>query len=271
MKHLGTVLALCVLAACAGGNTARQIGAGAATAQNAGALYDDAKVPAGAVGDQIKYGRDLLLHTRAHMRAYFAANMDCAACHIGGGTKARGGSFAGTAAAFPQWNARSKRVIALQDRVAECFLYSMDGRPPAYNSPEMIALASYITYLSRGVKLGTKPNPAVTLASISLPHSDPKAGARIYAQTCAACHGANGSGSAVFPPLWGSESFNNGAGMHRLRTMAGFVRYNMPQNAPGSLTDRQAVDVAAFVLSHPRPIFDRSRAVTFPPQAARYF
>ena len=39
-----------------------------------------------------------------------------------------------------------------------------------------------------------------------------------------------------------------------MRTMAGFVRYNMPANAPGTLTDRQAFDVAAFVLAHPRPV-----------------
>ena len=271
MKYLAAAFALCVLTACGGGNSAQQIGAGASTSQNAGALYDAAKVPPGGVGDQIKYGRELLLHTRAHMKAYVTANMDCAACHIDGGTKARGGSFAGTAAAFPQWNARAKRVIALQDRLAECFLYSMNGRPPAYNSREMIALASYITYLSRGVKLGTKPDKSVVLASITLPHPDPKAGAQIYTQRCAACHGASGAGNAVFPPLWGALSFNNGAGMHRLRTMAGFVRYNMPQNAPGSLTDRQAVDVAAFVLSHTRPKFDRSRDVTFPPEAAEYF
>ena len=28
---------------------------------------------------------------------------------------------------FPQWNSRAHRVIALQDRIAECFLYSMNG------------------------------------------------------------------------------------------------------------------------------------------------
>lgn len=85
------------------------------------------------------------------------------------------------------------------------------------------------------------------------------------------CHGANGGGSAQIPPLWGSASFNDGAGMHRLRTMAGFIRYNMPANAPGSLTDRQSFDIAAFVLSHSRPKFDRSKLVEFPAASAAYF
>jgi thiosulfate dehydrogenase len=41
--------------------------------------------------------------------------------------------------------------------------------------------------------------------------------------------------------------------MGRRNTFTSFVRYNMPFDRPGSLTDQQAYDVAAFVLSHPRP------------------
>jgi thiosulfate dehydrogenase len=59
--------------------------------------------------------------------------------------------------------------------------------------------------------------------------------------------------------------------MHRLWTMAGFVRYNMPQNAPGTLSDREAYDVSAYVLSHARPKFSKSKAVAFPQQPAGYF
>ena len=67
---------------------------------------------------------------------------------------------------------------------------------------------------------------------------------------------ANGAGvSGSFPPLWGARSFNNGAGMAHIDRMTGFVRYNMPQNAPGSLSLQDAYDVAGFVLSHARPHF----------------
>ncbi len=34
--------------------------------------------------------------------------------------------------------------------------------------------------------------------------------------------------------------------------MTGFVRYNMPQNAPGSLSPAAAYDVSTYVLSHHR-------------------
>jgi thiosulfate dehydrogenase len=41
--------------------------------------------------------------------------------------------------------------------------------------------------------------------------------------------------------------------MARIRTLAAFLRHNMPYDLPGSLTDQQAYDLAAYVNSQPRP------------------
>ena len=236
------------------------------------AAYDEKALPAGTPGELIRYGRELIMNTRARMRSNVVANMDCAACHVAGGTTPKGGSFVGIYGQFPQWNARAHRMIALQDRLAECFLYSMNGTPPAYNSREMIALVGYIAYLSRGSKVGATPDPAVRLTRFEPPQpANPRRGAQLYAQSCSACHGADGAGNAAFPPLWGPGSFNAGAGMHRLWTMAAFVRSNMPQNAPRTLTAQQAYDVSAFVLGHARPHFQGSRTVVFPAEPAKYF
>ncbi|MFT4978375.1 MAG: thiosulfate dehydrogenase, partial [Myxococcota bacterium] len=67
---------------------------------------------------------------------------------------------------------------------------------------------------------------------------------------------------AVFPPLWGEGSYNWGAGMHRINTSAGFIWANMPLGQPGTLTEQQAWDVAAFINSHPRPADPRSAGAT---------
>ena len=80
----------------------------------------------------------------------------------------------------------------------------------------------------------------------------------MYRVHCAACHGANGGGlkagaTYTFPPLWGRDSYNAGAGMHRVPTAAAFIKANMPLGQGGTLTDQQAWDVAAFMNSHPRP------------------
>lgn len=268
MRHYGIAIVMstvAVLAGCSAG--ARR----PASPQPRAAVYDPSNLPAGDRGALIRYGRELIVHTRAHLGQYVVAGMDCQACHVNAGTKPLGGSFVGIAAQFPQWNERANRFIALQDRLAECFLYSMNGRPPPYDGREMLAMVAYITYLSRGAQIDATADPHVRLASISLGKPDIAHGRVVYTQKCSACHGAGGQGAGPYPPLWGPGSFNGGAGMRRLRTMAGFVRYNMPASAPGSLSDREAFDVSAYVLMHGRPKFQRNRLITFPAQPAKYF
>jgi len=207
------------------------------------------------------------------MRGYVRADLTCADCHIAAGMLPRGGSFIGTYARFPQWNRRAHRVIALQDRIAECFLYSMNGKAPAYDSKPMISIVAYIAWLSRGTPIGAKPRTSDSYI-VPLPTAPPNLarGKALYRQRCEACHQPDGGGvGSVYPPLWGARSFNQGAGMAHLDRITGFVRYNMPQNAPGSLTLAEAYDVAAFVLSHPRPRFARNALVVTPALPAKYF
>lgn len=259
------VIVLFALAACSAGSNG--------TKEIVRPTYDPKALPTGPVGESIRYGHDILVHTQVLMKDYVRADMSCAACHIDAGTKSKGGSLVGTYARFPQWNKRSRRVIALQDRLAECFLYSMNGRPPAYSSREMIALVSYVSWLSRGTPNLSKEREGDRFI-VPLPDKQPNVahGASIYSQKCSQCHQANGAGiGGTFPPLWGEKSFNNGAGMAHLDRMTGFVHYNMPQNAPGSLSIDDAYDVSAFVLSHSRPRFHGERLVEPEPTPAKYF
>ena len=60
----------------------------------------------------------------------------------------------------------------------------------------------------------------------------------------------------MIPPLWGPDSFNDGAGMARLITIANFVHFNMPHGSDyldPRLATEDAWDVAAYVASQPRP------------------
>jgi thiosulfate dehydrogenase len=257
------------LAAC-GGNGGGPTVANGTTAK---ALYDPQALPSGPVGASIREGHDIIVNTQQTMKGFVTAKMSCAACHINAGTQPRGGSFIGTYGRFPQWNKRAQRVIALQDRLAECFLYSMNGHPPAYNSKAMISMVAYIAYISRDVPVG-KPLAESDRFIVPLPSASPNVahGQALYAQKCASCHQANGAGAGgSIPPLWGVTSFNDGAGMAHIDRMTGFVRYNMPKNAPGSLSLTDAYDVSAWVLTHARPAFDKKRAIQFPPDPAKYF
>ncbi|MDH3440329.1 MAG: c-type cytochrome, partial [Gammaproteobacteria bacterium] len=88
-----------------------------------------------------------------------------------------------------------------------------------------------------------------------------EAGRVVYQEKCQTCHGWNGFGlrassnpadGYTFPPLWGGDSFNNGAGMNRVLTAARFIKARMPFGEP-DLSDDQAYDVAAYINSNPRP------------------
>jgi thiosulfate dehydrogenase len=238
-------------------------------------VYDPNNLPKGGLGDEIRLGREAITNTMTVMPHNIRARMNCSACHIDGGARNdKSGSFVGTYARFPQYGKRAHRVITLQDRIAECFLYSENGTPPAYTSREMIGMVAYIAYLSRNVPTGTRM-PERQDFVVELPKNDPpniNRGAKIFAQRCAMCHQPNGAGiPGVYPPLWGPKSFNNGAGMAHLNRIVGFVKNNMPANAPGTLSFNEAYDVGAFVLSHSRPKFQGSRVITQPSHEARFF
>lgn len=231
-----------------------------------------ATFPPGPEGELVRYGHDLIADTPRLASHNITAQMSCSACHVADGRQPHAGSFLGTYARFPQWSKRANRFILLQDRLAECFLYSMNGKPPAYYSKEMVAMTAYIAWLSRGAPTSEgfpDQDPVVLKAGLQ---PDAGAGAQLYAARCVQCHGVDGAGAGLrYPPLWGPKSFNDGAGMSHVNRLAPFIRVAMPQNSPGTLTDQQALDVAAFILSKPRPHFKKSRLVDFPAQRADYF
>ncbi len=131
----------------------------------------------------------------------------------------------------------------------------------------MKALVAYLQFLSTGVPVGQavegRGSPALRLLTRA---ADPKRGADVFVERCAACHQMDGQGfrnrpiqaanGYLFPPLWGPDSFNDGAGMHRLMVSASFIRANMPlgtrYDAP-VLSVEDAWDVAAFMNDQPRP------------------
>ncbi len=51
------------------------------------------------------------------------------------------------------------------------------------------------------------------------------------------------------------SSWNDGAGASRVYTLAGIIRYTMIPLDPGSLTDEEAQQLAAYINSQPRPSY----------------
>jgi len=213
----------------------------------------DSEIPPGPLGASIRRGQALLLATRDSLPAHVGNALRCASCHLDAGRRASG-SWVGVYARYPQYRSRSGRVVTIEDRVNGCFQRSMNGTVLPAGSPDMGDIVSYLAFLSWRTPVGppTSGSRRERFASLTADTAD---GRLIFDSVCTRCHGGAGQGSAVAPPLWGPQSFNIGAGMARVRTAAAFIRDNMPFDLPGSLTDQQAFDVAAVVVSQPRPDF----------------
>jgi alcohol dehydrogenase (cytochrome c) len=74
-------------------------------------------------------------------------------------------------------------------------------------------------------------------------------GGETYGRVCATCHGSNLEGKAG-PPLAG-KAFADTLEYAKMTTsqLYAFISQSMPQNAPGSLSSAQYIDVLSFLLS----------------------
>jgi mono/diheme cytochrome c family protein len=75
-----------------------------------------------------------------------------------------------------------------------------------------------------------------------------KRGAPLYAQRCAACHGADLTGGEMAPALADSQFKSNWNGLS-VGDLFERIRVSMPQDNPGSLSRQQYADIIAFIFS----------------------
>jgi thiosulfate dehydrogenase len=229
----------------------------------------DIDIPAGPEGDQILLGMRLLRETKRLLPDYVGDQLNCTSCHLGEGKVAFASPFYGVSVKFPEYNPRAGRDVTLIERINGCFLRSMNGKAVPPDSPEMKAMVAYFDWLSAALppKAPTEGAGIGKINKTLVP--DPVHGKVVYANKCALCHGDNGEGRKdgrgefVFPPLWGDQSFNVGAGMARTYTAAAFAKSAMPLAANlhgmlgqgGALSDQDAVDVGEYFSHQPRPDF----------------
>lgn len=254
------------------------------------------------LAEQVKLGYLIFTDTPKNAPQYSGNDLSCRHCHLNAGQKEGALPLAGIANVFPQYNGRAGRLFSLEDRIVGCFMRSMNGVnapgakglgrnenaageiAPSPRGKEVLAVAAYLTWLSEGQANGKDlswrgKNKIDKEKRIPIEKLDPKLGKRLYEEKCAACHGSDGAGKEVAPglkpgPLWGPRSWNDGAGTSRIYTLAGYVRYAMPLSAPGSLTDEEAQQIAAYIDAHDRPVFpekDKDFLVEKIPSDAVYY
>jgi thiosulfate dehydrogenase len=242
----------------------------------------DASLDDSRLSKDIRWGYQIFTNTPGEAGQFAPGRGSCNNCHLNGGQREKALPLVGVAGMFPEYNRRAGRLISLADRVVDCFLRSQnatgrlstenDGQGssdlvrqlPSPTSKEVLAVSAYITWLSNGFPVGKNPtwrgqNTIQNSALVPIDKLDRARGEALYLERCSSCHGADGQGVQIGTkkagPLWGPDSWNDGAGAARVYTLAGIIRYSMPYLDPGSLSDADAQHLAAFITSKPRPAY----------------
>lgn len=235
---------------------------------------------------EVLYGKRLLNETARLLPDHVGNGLNCNSCHMAQGKAEFSAHYNNTFNRYPRFMPRPAKEIDLAGRINGCFQRSMNGKPLPLDSEEMVAMQAYMGWLASDLAPGHTVQMVSEGPIDNSLEPDPVRGQAIYASQCAACHGDDGEGMKdqfgdyIFPPLWGDESFNIGAGMARLYKAAAFVKHNMPlavtRQAPlgqGLMDDQDAVDVAFYFTQKPRPDF-ANKAGDWPegnkPKDARY-
>jgi len=243
---------------------------GAVTAADDWQAPDINNLPDDEQGRLIRHGHDLISNTSLFFGpkgsiASITNGMNCVNCHIDAGAKPFGGSFAAVASMYPMFRNRSGRIESIEFRINDCMTRSLNGKPIDSLSKEMQAMVAYLKWIGKDVPKNKKPLGAGLEDLEFLDRAaDPAKGKQVFISLCTACHGQNGEGMLshdssfyLYPPLWGPNSYNTAAGLYRITRIASFIKNNMPYGLAShdtpKLTNEEAWDVAAFIISQPRP------------------
>lgn len=239
----------------------------------------ESTIPNDATGDMIRYGKLLLTETYKYLGAessmpYSGSKLACSNCHMDNGAGAFGAPWAvvwfkyGAGGRGP-YAPRSDNYLDMENRINDCMKRSMNGIELPRDSYEIQSMKAYMTWMSTGMQVEDWTQ-VVGQGNIGVKDmtraANPVLGKPIFEENCAVCHGYTGAGvfdantqKYIYPSVWGVDSFNDGAGMARLRTAVGFVKGNMPygwanaSDTTHQLSTENAWDVTAYLLSNLRP------------------
>lgn len=218
------------------------------------------QIPNDRYGDDVRLGMNIFTKTDEYAGRYVGNALVCSNCHLDKGRKANAAPLWAAYGMYPSYRRKNDQNNTLEERIQQCFRFSLNGFAPALDTPEIKALVSYAHFLSKGVPVG------VLLPGRGFPQiidtgfdASPSRGAEIYQIKCVSCHGADGQGQqanddkTIYPPLWGKNAYNKGAGLATNALLAGFIIANMPLGQEWSLSNQEALDLAAYINLQIRP------------------
>jgi len=239
---------------------------------------DEARIPRGPEGAQIRDGIDLLRNTsrRVGKLAPDAAkrmnwnSLNCVNCHQAGpaglpGTKMFALPLINAVNDYPKFDIKAGKVISLEQRALGMF--GAGAVPIKADTPEFQAVMAYLRWLGRE----TVPDAAMVGSGLMQLQpvaraADPMHGKALFESKCQACHGADAAGQRqpdfavgggyLFPPLAGDDTYDNAGHMFAVPLLARYIAASMPLGASHDkpqLTAAEALDIAAYVNDDSTP------------------
>lgn len=203
--------------------------------------------------EKIMYGKEIFDKTKTVLPDNVGNELSCLSCHGNGGLSPDS-PMVGVTEKYPKEH--HGEPTTMEDRINGCFIRSMNGKKIDEDSKEMRSMVAYFSFISKDVQTTDDITWRMKNEMEEVPTPNITEGGELFVEkNCIACHATDGSGTSdsTGPPLWGDGSFNEAAGINRLSKAAGFIQNNMPKGQAGTLTDQEAADLAAFLLSHERP------------------
>ncbi|GKT21992.1 c-type cytochrome [Acidovorax sp. SUPP3334] len=256
---------------------------------------DERRIPAGPEGDAIRDGIDLLRNTSSRVgkltpdatKRLSWNSLNCVQCHQTGasglpGTKPFALPLVNAVNDYPKFDAKSGKIISLEQRIIGMF--GPGSVPITLDTAELKSIVAYLRWLARDTpahsameRTGLLPMPSIARAA------DPLRGATLYAAQCSACHGKDATGQQrsdfktgggyLFPPIAGSDTYDNAGHMFAVPLLARYIRASMPLGATydrPQLTPAQALDIAAFLNDDAMPrLQNPNRGRLYPDPALR--
>ena len=235
-------------------------GAQASTGKPTIKMPDESTIPDDEYGAAVRRGLQIANHTYKELPDNVGNQLNCTSCHLGNGSEAYAAPWNNMTSIYPVYRSRAGRVNVIQERINGCFERSMNGKALELGSDDMNAMVSYMSWLSQDMPFGVSPEGRgfVKVDKTLEPNTDN--GKKLFAEKCSVCHGAEGEGQYkddgdyIYPAVAGEKSFNDGAGMARTYTAAAFIKGKMPFGQGNSLSDQEAVDIAAYFTHLDRPV-----------------
>lgn len=165
--------------------------------------------------------------------------LSCMSCHAGD-SDSNGESLVGITKEYPKYDERKDAVITLEEKINDSIVHDLNGEKIDYDGEEMRSIVAYLTDISKGEDYEAHKDED-TIEEIA--DVDLEKGEKIF----------NEKIKDSAPVLFGESSFADSSSMSRMLVMTNYVKNNLPQDDPDSLSDQEASDVAAYILSEDRP------------------